>query len=40
MMDMRRLYEEIGHVPIGSCGGCNARILQVLYDHLKEEDKI
>lgn len=40
MMDMRRLYEEIGHAPIGTCGGCNARILAVLNDHLKEENKI
>ena len=40
MMDMRRLYETIGHPPIGTCGSCNAQICNTLYDHLKEENLI
>lgn len=38
--DMKRLYADIGHQPIGNCGGCFPRMFEVLFDHLIEEKLI
>ena len=40
LADMKRLYEEIGHRPTGSCGACYDGILLTLFDHLIEENLI
>jgi len=34
---LKQLYEDIGHAPTGTCGGCIPMIIQTLNDHAKEE---
>jgi len=36
-IELKQLYVDIGHQPIGNCGSCYDKVFLTLWDHIIEE---